>query len=212
MRGGAPVRWIEAAGVAALLLCAGAGRAEAQSSLADYDYANLGLQAIGAEVFWVDASQNDGTLGIGARADFGFLGPFIRIVPRFAWWEADVNDSDVRELEESLAETCTGDCTIALGSIERTAVVLGLDAQWTLADPALRPYLGVGLDVYLLDDSGAAIEDTFLDDTVVTAGASGVLGLELNFQRHWRVYTEVRGTLVTDANNWNLTGGFAWRP
>jgi hypothetical protein len=195
-------------GAAAVL---GATEARAQVSLEDYDYDNLGLRAIGAEILWVDASQTDGTVGFGARADLGYLGPHVRIVPRVAYWSADVNDSEVRKLEEQLQETCSEPCEIQLGSLKRSAFILGADAQWTLLQSSLRPYVGAGLDIYFLDDSGDAIRGTFLDNTVITAGISGLVGLELDFLRRWRAFGELRGTLVTDATNWNAAAGIAWR-
>jgi hypothetical protein len=197
--------------VLGLLLLATAGSASAQK-LEDYDYTNLGFRAIGVEARWVDASQNESTVGIGVRADLGFLGPYIRIVPRAGWWSAKVNDSSVEELERQLEEVSnlpTG--SISLGSLERTAWNLGFDAQWTLQEAVLAPYLGVGADLYLLDDDGAAIEGTFLDSVVITAGISGVIGAEFNFLDHWRVYSELRGTLVTDASNASAGLGLAYR-
>jgi len=190
----------------------GATEARAQVSLEDYDYDNLGLRAIGVEVLWVDASQTDGAVGFGARADLGYLGPQVRIVPRGAYWSADVNGAEVRKLEDQLQETCFEPCEIRLGSLERSAFLLGLDAQWTPLASSLRPYFGAGLDIYFLNDSGDAIRGTFLDDTVITAGVSGVLGLELDFLQRWRAFGEFRGTLVTGATNWNAAAGIAWRP
>jgi hypothetical protein len=197
--------------VLGLLLLASAGSASAQK-LEDYDYTNLGFRAIGMEARWVDASQNESTVGIGVRVDMGFLGPYIRIVPRAGWWSAKVNDSSVSELERQLEVVSNlPPGSISLGSLERTAWNLGFDAQWTLQEAALAPYLGVGADLYLLDDDGAAIDGTFLDSVVITAGISGVIGAELNFLDRWRVYSELRGTLVTDASNASAGLGLAYR-
>lgn len=196
---------------AGLLAFVWSGELRAQS-LEDYDYTNLGFKAFGAEATWVNASQNESTVGVGVRVDLGFLGPYIRIVPRGAWWNARVNDSDVRELEQQLEQVSDlPPGSINLGSLERTAWIVGADAQWTLHDATFAPYLGVGLELYFLDDSGEAIEGTFLDSMVITAGVSGLVGAELNFARHWRVYSELRGTLVTDASNVAVALGLAYR-
>jgi hypothetical protein len=197
--------------VAGLLLLASSGEVRGQA-LEDYDYTNLGFKAFGVEATWVDPSQNESTIGVGIRADLGFLGPYIRIVPRAAWWNAEVNDSAVRELEEQLEKVSDlPPGSINLGSLERTAWILGVDAQWTLQDAFVAPYLGVGLELYFLDDDGEAIQGTFLDNLVVTAGISGLVGAEINFARHWRVYSELRGTLVTDASNVAVALGLAYR-
>lgn len=207
--------WGKVARIAALALGAaiwvGPADARAQVSLEDYDYANLGLRAIGAEILWVDANQTEGVAGFGLRADLGYPGPYVRIVPRASHWEADVTDDDVLKLQEQLQATCSEPCEIRLGTIERSAWILGLDAQWVPLQTSLRPYLGAGLDVYFLNDSGDAIRDTFLDDTDITAGLSGLVGLEFDFGRRWRAYGELRQTFVTGATNWNLAAGVAWR-
>ena len=194
-----------------LLLLVGTAEARAQT-LEDHDYSNLGFRALGVEARWVDASQNQSTVGVGIRVDMGFLGPYIRIVPRAGWWNADVNEESVSELERQLEEVSDlPPGSINLGKLERTAWILGLDVQWTLQEAVLAPYLGVGGDLYLLDDEGEAIEGTFLDSAVITAGLSGVVGAELNFLSHWRVYSELRGTLVTDASNVSVGLGLAYR-
>ena len=197
--------------VLGLLLLVGGARLEAQT-LEDYDYSNLGFRALGVEARWVDASQNESTIGVGIRVDLGFLGPYIRVVPRAGWWSAAVNDESVSELERQLEEVSNLPAgSINLGSLERTAWNLGLDLQWTLQDAVLAPYLGVGGDLYLLDDEGDAIDGTFLDSAVITAGLSGVVGAEFNFLAHWRIYSELRGTLVTDASNASVALGLAYR-
>jgi hypothetical protein len=197
--------------VLGLLLLVGGARLEAQT-LEDYDYSNLGFRAFGLEARWVDASQNESTIGVGIRVDLGFLGPYIRVVPRAGWWSAAVNDESVRELERQLEEVSNLPAgSINLGSLERTAWNLGLDVHWTLQDAVLAPYLGVGGDLYLLDDEGNAIDGTFLDSAVITAGLSGVVGAEFNFLAHWRIYSELRGTLVTDASNASVALGLAYR-
>ncbi len=178
-----------------------AGSAEAQG-LEEYDYTNLGLRGIGIGAFYVDPSQNDGTLGIEGKLDIGFLGPNIRIVPRFGYWKADVQSSQVTELEAQLEEVSgLMPGTINLGDIERSAYILGTDFQWTVTAAMVAPYIGIGLDVYILNDDGEAIRDTFLDDLIVTAGVSGVLGAQVALSRRVNVYGEFRGTAITDASN-----------
>lgn len=197
--------------VTGIFLLTASGDTRGQT-LEDYDYTNLGFRAFGAEATWVNATQSESTFGVGIRVDLGFLGPYIRIVPRAAWWSANVTDAAVRELEQQLEEVSDlPPGSINLGSLERTAWILGADVQWTLQDAVFAPYLGVGLEVYLLDNDGDAINGTFLDNMVITAGISGLIGAELNLADHWRVYSELRGTLVTDASNAAVALGLAYR-
>jgi hypothetical protein len=204
-------RWMLSLLAALAVLTTGTRGAAAQG-LEEYDYANLGFRAIGVDVLYADASQGEGAVGIGARIDLGFLGPYIRVVPRFAFWNADVDENAVDELERQI-ETVSGlaEGSVNLGSIERDYWVLATDLQWTLPDSYIRPYIGLGVDVYILDDSGTATQGTFLDDAVITAGLSGVAGLEIDFSSVWRVYGDVRGALVTDASNLAFSLGVAYR-
>lgn len=194
--------------LAALMLLAGAAPTAAQN-LEQYDYANLGLRGIAAELLYVDASQNDATIGLGAKLDLGFLGPGIRVVPRFATWNADVDGESVEELERQLEEVSELEPgSIELGSIERSVYVVGADLHYIVAIGQVSPYVGAGLDVYALNDDGAAIRSTFLDDTVITAGVSAVGGLQIALSPSWSAYGEARATAVTDASN--LGGAFGF--
>ena len=180
-------------------------------NLADYDYDNLGFRSLGVNITYVGAAETDDGFGFEVRSDLGFLGPGIRVVPRLGFWKESVNVTEIRALEARIAELALlPPSAINLGVIERSVAVFGADFQWTTRASRLAPYVGIGLDAYLLNDSGVAIEGTFLDDRVITAGLSAVAGLELALQGGWIVYGDVRGSLVTDANNFAVAGGFAY--
>lgn len=197
------------------LLAAGtllsAGDASAQN-LEEYDYENLGFRAIGVDILWANAKDAQGAVGFGFRADLGYLGPYVRVVPRFAFWSADIEDESVARFERNLEALCDPpDCSIDLGDMQRDYWVVGLDLQWTLPNRMLAPYLGAGADLYVLNDSGQAIKGTFLDDVVVTAGLSGVAGLQVDPGKHLRLYADVRGTLVVSSSNIAIYAGVAYR-
>lgn len=193
---------IVAAGSAALCLLLGAVRPAEAQNLEEYDYANLGLRAIGAELLYVDPSQNDGTVGLGAKIDLGFLGPGIRVVPRFAYWKADVEASSIEELERQLEEVSELEPgSVNLGAIDRSAYIIGADVQFIASLKRVSPYIGAGLDIYALNDDGNAIRGTFLDDLVITAGASAVGGVQVAMSPSWSVYGELRATAVSDASS-----------
>jgi len=189
----------------------GAGDASAQN-LEEYDYENLRLQAIGVDMVWANAKDAKGAVGFGIRADLSPLGPQVRVVPRFAYWQADIEEQAVAKFEENLEELCTPPgCNIDLGDLQRNYWILGFDLQWVLSNPLIAPYVGVGADLYILDDSGQAIAGTFLDDAVVTAGLSAVGGVQFDPGKHLRLYVDVRGTLVTSASNLAVYAGVAYR-
>ena len=122
----------------------GAGDAAAQN-LEDYDYENLGLRALGVDVVWANAKDAKGAVGFGVRADLGFLGPYVRVVPRFAFWKADIEDESVARFERNLEALCNPPgCSIDLGEMRRYYYIVGFDLQWTGANRTLAPYLGAG--------------------------------------------------------------------
>jgi hypothetical protein len=181
-------------------------------NLEQYDYENLRLRAIGVEGVWANAKDVEGAFGFGLRADLGPLGPNVRVVPRFAWWKADIKAESIRQFESNLEDLCTPPgCNVELGSVQRNFWIVGLDLQWLPDGSPLAPYFGVGGDLYIIDDSGQAIEDTFLADAVVTAGLSGVVGAQLDLKRHMRIYADVRGTLVSSASSIAVYVGIAYR-
>lgn len=189
------------AGAALALLMVVPRPVEAQN-IEEYDYANLGLRAIGAEILYVSPSQSDGTIGIGAKVDLGFLGPGIRVVPRVGYWKADVDASSIDELERQLEEVSELEPgSVNLGAIDRSAYVFGADVQFIASLDRVSPYIGAGLDIYAMNDDGNAIRGTFLDDLVVTAGVSAVGGLQVAMSPSWAAFGEVRATAVTDASS-----------
>ena len=200
--------WRRSAVAAALgLIGLATAQPAAGQNLEQYDYANLGVRAIGAEVIFVKASQNESTFGLGAKLDLGFLGPGVRVVPRFGFWTADVEGADVDELERQLEEVSELEPgSINLGAIERSAYVIGADLQYIATISRVSPYLGAGLDIYALNDDGNAIRNTFLDDLVITAGVSAVGGVQVAVSPDWSVFGEFRATAVSDASS--LGGAF----
>lgn len=203
---------------AAAALALGAGPAFGQG-LADYDYENLRLRGVGVEIFYVSPSDLESTLGFGARLDLGFLGPRVRVAPRFAYWDSDVEEAELDRLagrlEDLVQEQNPGQPRpeIDLGSVERDALVFGTDLHWLpMVEEPVRPYLGLGAEVYVLDGEGEAIEGTFVEDALdlVTAGASALAGIEVDVQRGITLYGEVRGALVADVRNVSLTAGVAY--
>ncbi|MFQ5689763.1 MAG: hypothetical protein ACE5HQ_05775 [Gemmatimonadota bacterium] len=186
--------------------------------LADYDYANLGFRGIGIEAFVISPNDVETTAGIGARLNLGYLGPHVRVMPRFAYWDSQLQQDEVDKLATRLEDLIEGQGqarpSVDLSTIDRSAVILGTDVQWLpVVTGRFRPYLGVGSEVYFLNGSGDAINGTFVEDALdlFTAGISGVLGLEFDVNSNGiSVYLEGRGALAADVNSGGFTGGVAF--
>ncbi len=186
--------------------------------LEEYDYANLRVRGAGVELFLVAPSDHDATIGVGGRLDLGFLGPNVRMMPRVAYWSSELTRAEVQRLESRL-ETLVEEqnpgqqVELNLGSIDRSALIFGTDFHWLpMVEGTTRPYLGLGAEFYILNGSGEAIEETFVEDglDLLTAGASAVAGLEYELENRITLFGDLRGTLVADVGSFTFTLGVAY--
>lgn len=212
--------WSRAGALAILALAmrVGGGDAAAQG-LASYDYANLGLRGVSGEIFFIDPNNVDATVGFGGRLDLGFLGPNVRTQVRFAYWDSNLSQSEVTKFENRIADLVESQSgqrpVIDLGVIDRDAFIFGADLDWMPAPNArIRPYLGIGTELYILSGSGAAIDGTFVDDSLdlLTAGVSALGGLEYDLGGIFTLFGEVRGSLAADIRSVSVSGGISLIP
>lgn len=187
-------------------------------NLEEYDYDNLWLRGASGEVFLVFPNNVKETIGFGARLDFGFLGPNVRLQTRFAYWDSRLKDEEVRRFEDRVEELVIeqgGEIPeegLDLGRIDRNALLFGGDLHWMpIVDGMVRPYLGLGAELYFLNGSGDAIDDTFVEESLdlFTAGVSAVAGLEFGLG-DLTLYGDVRGALVADVSSIALTIGLGY--
>lgn len=170
--------------VAGLLL--GAAAPAAAQELADFDYENLSFRGLGLFGGFIFPDAVESTESFGLRADLGFLGPGLRIVPRIGYWSSELQDDEIQELEQSverLIERQDGPpaTPVDLGVIDRSDLFLGLDGHvvWDTGLGFLS-YAGAGASVHFMNGSGEAVDDTFVEDLLdsVTAGFNLHAGLE----------------------------------
>lgn len=188
-----------------LALCALAlpARGMAQERHRTYDLRNLAFQGVGGEIGWVAPVRTEPTTLIGARADLGYLGPGLRIVPRFSFWSSKLKNSEVERLARQIQRVCNQTATcppLDLGEIRVSDLALSLDAQ-VVWETVLRidTYAGVGGTVHLLNGQGEAIDDTFVEDILdaIAPGADLVAGAELPLGPV-RIFGEGRVALSSD--------------
>jgi hypothetical protein len=201
-----------------MILAALAASPARGQNLEEYDYANLWLRGVTGEVFLVFPHNVEETIGFGARVDFGFLGPHVRLQARAAYWDSRLKTAEVRRFEDRVGELVIEqggeipEAGLDLGQIDRSALLFGADLHWMPTVSGLvRPYLGIGTELYFLSGSGDAIDDTFVEDglDLLTAGVSGVAGLEFSLNA-LTLYGDVRGALVADVRNVALTIGLGY--
>lgn len=207
-------RGVRRALLALVLLPIAAVPARAQD-LADYDYENLSFRGIGIEVGRTYPTRVERTRAFTGRMDLGYLGPGLRIVPSVAYWSSDFRGSEVAGLEQSLAQLIadqTGGAppAVDLGTITWTDVAISVDAHVVFATPVgLLTFLGVGAGAHILNGSGAAIEDTFVEDLLdsATAGFNLHGGLEYLLVDNLRLTTQARYEVLGDLQYLQIGAG-----
>lgn len=184
-------------------------------SLEDYDYENLAFRGIGAEVGRVWPRRAEGALALGLRADLGFLGPNVRIVPGITFWSSSLRPGVVEELRKNILALCrdpAGNCVREFGEIRLSDLELGVDAQYTFTGvPGVVPYAGAGAGLHLLNGQGDVIEGTFVEDVLdaIAPGVDLVAGAEVPLGR-LRLFAEARGALASEVQFVGLHVGGAW--
>ncbi len=191
--------------VAALGLCTRAS-AHAQS-IADYDYENLSFRGIGFDLgrIWPNKVQSTETYTV--RLDFGFLGPDVRVVPSISYWSSTFKPRELERLATqlnrlpSLQDRGITVTAAELGKIDWSALSLSMDAQFVFTIPwNVFTYVGAGVGLYALNGKGTVISNTLWEDLLDSVSAGGALmaGAEVPFSKNFRLYGELRYTLLTD--------------
>lgn len=184
-------------------------------TLEDYDYENLAFRGVGFEVGQVWPHRAEGALELGIRADLGYLGPNVRIIPGITFWSSSLRSGVVDELRNNILKLCrdpAGNCVREFGEIRLSDVALNLDAQYTFPGiPGVVPYAGAGVALHLLNGQGEVIDNTFVEDQLdaIAPGIDLLAGAEIPLGR-LRLFAEARGALASDVQYAGLHIGGMW--
>jgi hypothetical protein len=215
------MRIVFVAGVAAVLFAAVAPAGAWAQELEDYDYENLSLRGISLEGGYLKADNAENTETLGVRFDLGYLGPGFRLMSGVTYWESTMAEAEVDEFEArlgTLSQTQGGAVPpggFDLDIIDRSDFVVSLDGDYVWAVP-LKLFFstGVGLSVHFLNGSGAAIDETFVEDLLdsVSAGFNLHAGLEYPLWNRVRLHGGSRIEVLGDLNYFEFRGGltFLW--
>jgi hypothetical protein len=200
-------------------LVLGAATAPAQE-LADYDYENLEFRGLFMEIGVVRPARVEAALAASLRADLGYLGPYVRILPSLGFWTSRLRSSEVRHLAEQIQRICErqtvgNDCPLYdLGEIRYSDLMVNADALYV---PPLRlpfaPYVGAGLALHMINGSGELIDDTFIEDLLDTLspGLNLIAGVSVPLGPRFEILAEVRGAFAPDISFGELRLGGGWK-
>jgi len=202
--------------VAGLASAGSPDRVTAQGILNQFSSENLRPSAVQLDLGPLAGDNILGTLTGGARLDYGFVAPKVRVLLGLSYFHADLSAGARRRFVDRLRSVVrdpTADDTIDLGAITWSDVTGDLDLQYMLPQGhAVTAYLGVGLGAHVRHGSGAAIDGTFVQDALnsVTAGLNGTLGVEVGAGR-WRLTFDSRGVLSSGLSTVSLRTGAMYR-
>jgi len=192
--------------VLALALAGGLAPARAQT-LADYDYTNLGFRGAGLAIGRIWPTKVASTQIYGVRVDLGYLGPGVRIAPTLSYWSSKMRPGELNKLASSINAlpalqrnnvTLTGN---DLGPIRWSDLALDVDGEWVVTMPSgMLAYAGAGVGLHVLNGSGGAIANTFIEDLLdtVAPALTGLAGLEYRLDDRFRLFGEIRATGMSD--------------
>lgn len=203
-------------GILCLVSILGTPATSQAQELADYDYENLGFRGVGLHGGYIFPSSVKETYTVGASMDLGYLGPGLRVVPSLTYWDSELKDDEVAELEgrleDLIVETGPPGTTrpdLDLGTITWNDLVLAVDSHFVWSIPyGFLGYAGAGASAHLMN-GGGSIADTFIDDLLdsVRAGFNLHAGIEVPFHERLRLHSAARYELLGDLRYLELRAG-----
>ncbi|MDR0787613.1 MAG: hypothetical protein LBG44_07075 [Gemmatimonadota bacterium] len=198
---------------------AGVARPAVAQFLPRYDFAGMEFRGVGMDAMRVWATRIEPTTGVAIRADLGFIGPRVRIMPTARFWSSSLNNAEVERLASQIVLVCerqeNATCpeTLDLGEVRFSDLEFSLDGHFLLfGNRAIAPYLGAGLSLHLLNGSGESINGTFVEDLLdsVAPGIGGLVGSSVHLASSLALLVEGRFMLGSDVRYAGATVGGYW--
>lgn len=203
--------------LASTLIAAGAASAQ---TLEDYDYDEMTFDGLGLDYGYIWPNRVEPASTYTLRADLGYLGPGVRVVPSVSYWTSTLDGEQIQRFADQLNQL---EALRALGSpvdrddlapIDWSGLALNVDMHVVWEAPlAIFPYVGLGVGAHAMNGSGPAIAGTFIEDLLdsVSAGAAAMAGIE-HFPAPWlRLYAEGRYAVLNDLRYPAVRIGTAFR-
>ncbi len=188
-----------------------------QGFFEQFSYDDLGFSGIGIEAGPVWSDRITTEFSAGFRVDYGLIAPRVRMVFGGTYFKGDLNQSEILRFESNLRGVVidpTGDALVDVGDITWSNLETTMDLQYLA--PIARVvvgYVGFGLGVHLRNGSGAAIDDTFVEDALdtIAAGANLSLGIEVAATDNLLAAIEGRGGLTSELRTLAVRAGIIYR-
>lgn len=169
----------------ALAALAWGAPAGAQESIAQrFNLDRLQLRAIGVSAGGAWPSRVEPTQAFAIHADYGEIARRWRIVLTVTYWGSEFRPEVVRELEDAWRNATvdpSGDDTIVVGKVRISDIAFEVDGRWMPPGAkALRPFLGGGLGVHVLNAENRILAGTFVESALdmIASGITALAGVE----------------------------------
>ena len=169
----------------ALLLLGTAAPGAAQETIAQrLNLDQLQLRAIGLSAGGVWPSRVEPARAYAIHADYGEIADHWRVVLTVTYWGSEFRPAAVRSLEEAWRNATvdpSGDDSVTVGKIRISDVAFEIDTRWTpLRETPVRPFLGGGVGVHVLNAENRILEGTFVESALdmIASGITVLGGLD----------------------------------
>jgi hypothetical protein len=176
----------------------------------------LRFTSLGLQVGRVNPHGIEPANSISLQADYGEITPGWRIVFHATYWGSRFRERNVRAYADSLRNAIsdpTGDAVVVLGDITVSDIALGSDARRTFLPAAwIRPYVGGGLAVHIVNADGRLIDGTFVERAtdILAVGVAGTAGLSARLIPHIALEAQARYDFLSLARFGSLRIGASY--
>ncbi len=188
-----------------------------QGFLEGFSYEGLRFSGVGFELGVVGSDRLTTELSGGVRVDYGMIAPRVRLLIGLSYFQGDLDADEIAEFETRLRGVVVDpsrDFSIEVGTISWSDLAADFDLQYLFTNRGpFMPYLGLGFGAHVRNGSGAAIEETFVEDALDTidAGLNLSLGMHIAMSGQWLLTVDARGGLASELRTAALSIGAMYR-
>jgi opacity protein-like surface antigen len=185
----------------ALMLTTIAAPARAQNIFQRLDLDKLRLEGFGAVVGPVSPSTVVSTQSYGAQADYGEITPHVRVGFSAGFWSSRFTDKVVEQFIQQLKLSLSNpEDSIKFDRVKVSTISVEADIRYvpTNTHAAVRPYVGGGVGLHIVNAESKLIQGTFVESALdnIGAGISAIAGVDFLPTHRVSVGLEARYTVL----------------
>jgi hypothetical protein len=191
--------------------------AAAQESITErLNLDRLQLSAIGVSGGGVWPSRVEPAQAYAVHADYGEIAPRWRVLLTVTYWGSEFRPDVVQELEDAWRNATvdpSGDDSVVVGKIRISDIAFEIDGRWTpLPTSALRPFVGGGVGVHVLNAENRILAGTFVESALdmIASGITALAGVDTAPVRGFMFGLQGRYTFISNTRYFTLRAGASY--